>query len=282
MPPVRPSESDLARWEEGLDGRIFAESIEATPADLAGALGLGHVVRGMRVFGWASHADVLAFNRALGFGLETPATTDEIDAAIAEFTRAGVPRFMVQVCPAAEPKTIAGWLIDRGFHHHNHWIKLYRRAETMAAPSGDVRVDEIDASQAATFGRIVGGAFGYPDHLQATSAVTVGRPSWHHYLATVNGEPIGGAALYVRDDVGWLGYAGTRAERRNTGAQSALITRRVNDAVRLGCRWVVTETAEPKPDKPAPSFRNMRRLGFEIAYLRPNFVKILAGTQPAG
>jgi hypothetical protein len=277
---MRPPERDLARWEEGIDAAIFVESIEATPADRARALGLGHVVHGARVFGWAAKIDVLAFNRALGFGLDEPATADEIDAAVAEFTRAGAPRFMAQLSPAAEPKTIAGWLIDRGFYHHNNWIMLYRRAEPMDAPA-DVPVVEIDRSQADAFGRIVGGAFGHPEALQPLSGVTVGRPSWHHYFAMANGEPTGGAALYVRGDVGWLGYAGTRPDRRNSGAQSALIARRVNDAVRLGCRWVVTGTAEPRPDRPAPSFRNMRRLGFDVAYLRPNFVKILAGPKPA-
>jgi hypothetical protein len=276
MPAMRPSEHELARWQEGIDAGLFAEGFEVAPPDLARAVGFGHVTHGPRVFGWASRMDVLAFNRALGFGLDEPITPEEIDAAVAEFTRAGVPRFMVQVSPVAEPRTVIQWLLDRDFYHHNSWVKLFRRAEPMPA-SGDVSVEEIDRTRAETFSRIVGGAFGYAEHLQPLTTITLGRPGWHHYVAISDGEPIGAAALCVRGEVGWLGYAGTRAERRKSGAQSALIARRVNDAVRLGCRWVITETAEPRPDKPAPSFRNMRRLGFEIAYLRPNFVKILAG-----
>ena len=39
-----------------------------------------------------------------------------------------------------------------------------------------------------------------------------------------------------------------------------------------GCRWFVTETGEDLPDRPNPSFRNMMRAGFHVAYHRPNFM----------
>jgi len=40
----------------------------------------------------------------------------------------------------------------------------------------------------------------------------------------------------------------------------------------LGCRWFVSETAASTPEKPSPSYQNMVRGGFELAYLRPDFV----------
>jgi hypothetical protein len=54
--------------------------------------------------------------------------------------------------------------------------------------------------------------------------------------------------------------------------QSALIVRRLVDAAGLGCTHAVVETAEPTADKPAPSYRNVTRLGFTLAYARPNFL----------
>jgi hypothetical protein len=33
----------------------------------------------------------------------------------------------------------------------------------------------------------------------------------------------------------------------------------------------VVETAEETPVRPVPSLRNLLRLGFEVAYLRPNY-----------
>ena len=70
----------------------------------------------------------------------------------------------------------------------------------------------------------------------------------------------------------WFSFAGTREGHRGRGAQSALIARRLRDARLAGCTRVSVETAEDKPEKPAPSFRNLRRLGFRFAYLRPNFL----------
>jgi ribosomal protein S18 acetylase RimI-like enzyme len=46
----------------------------------------------------------------------------------------------------------------------------------------------------------------------------------------------------------------------------------MKDAADAGCRWVSVETAEDTVTKDAPSFRNLRRLGFEVAYRRPNYL----------
>jgi hypothetical protein len=239
-------------------------------------LGLGTVSRQTVVAAWAAKLDVLAFNRALGFGLDDPALPEELDAAIADFYAAGVPRCMFQISPDAEPRALQVWLLDRGFYHHNNWIKQCRRAEPMTyAGGGDVRVEKIGRERAPDFGRIVAGAFGFPEPVGALCAATIGRPNWQHYLAYAGDEPIATGALFVHEGIGWLGMAGTRFDRRGRGGQGALIARRVSDAARLGCARVVTETAEEKPDHPAPSYRNLRRMGFEVTYLRPNFVKVM-------
>ena len=64
----------------------------------------------------------------------------------------------------------------------------------------------------------------------------------------------------------------TRPSHRRRGAQGALLARRIRDAADLGCRWLVTETGEDLPERPNPSFRNMLRTGFELAYQRANYL----------
>ena len=51
-----------------------------------------------------------------------------------------------------------------------------------------------------------------------------------------------------------------------------LVRRRLADAAALGCRSVSIETAEDTIARDAPSFRNLRRLGFEVAYARANYL----------
>jgi ribosomal protein S18 acetylase RimI-like enzyme len=76
--------------------------------------------------------------------------------------------------------------------------------------------------------------------------------------------------MYVSDRAVWFGFAATDAAYRNRGAQRALVLRRLHDAAAMGCSWVSVETAEDTAVRDAPSFRNLRRLGFDVAYTRPN------------
>jgi hypothetical protein len=111
-----------------------------------------------------------------------------------------------------------------------------------------------------------------PVDLKPMLAGTVGRPGWHQYIAFDDDLPAAVAALYVRNEVGWLGVAATLAEYRRRGAQGALMARRICDGGKLGCEWLITETGQERPDKPNPSFHNMLRTGFKVAYDRPNYM----------
>jgi hypothetical protein len=59
--------------------------------------------------------------------------------------------------------------------------------------------------------------------------------------------------------------------------QAAMFARRISDAgaVRnseMVCNRLVTETDTETADRPSPSYRNMVRAGFQLAYNRPNYV----------
>ena len=148
---------------------------------------------------------------------------------------------------------------------------MYRKAETQVAVPTDLRVERIGAAHAAAFAEVACAVFGMPDHLRAWLEQSVGRSGWCHYLAFEGDLPIATGALFVQGDAGWLGLGATLPSHRRRGAQGAIMARRIRDAADLGCRWVVTETGEDLPDHPNPSFHNMLRTGFALAYQRPNF-----------
>ena len=54
--------------------------------------------------------------------------------------------------------------------------------------------------------------------------------------------------------------------------EAAEIAARLRAAAALGCEYASVETADDTPEKPNPSTHNLRRLGFEDAYRRPNWV----------
>ena len=99
-------------------------------------------------------------------------------------------------------------------------------------------------------------------------AQTIGKPGWRHYLAAINNKSAAIAALYSGSKIASLALAGTIPEFRGAGAQTALIQRRLNDALELGCEMAVVETAEDTPERPSISFKNLIKCGFEIAYER--------------
>jgi hypothetical protein len=77
--------------------------------------------------------------------------------------------------------------------------------------------------------------------------------------------------MHIADRIGWLGIGATRPEHRRRGAQSSLLAARIAAGLELGVEGFTTETGRPLPGEPGPSFANIQRAGFQIAYDRPNW-----------
>lgn len=216
--------------------------------------------------------DELAFNRVVGFGADGPIDDTLLDEIISIYERAGVGRFFVQLSPVTLQSSLADLLIGRGFVHHGNWVKLHRRIKPIEPVETIFRVEEISADQAEVFARIVVHSFEWPRQLVASVAGTVDRRNWHHYMAFDGDRPVATGAMYIRSEYGWINLAATLETYRGRGAQAAILSQRIHDASRAGCRWLVVETPEETPDYSPPSYRNMVRHGFEVAYIRPNYL----------
>jgi hypothetical protein len=92
------------------------------------------------------------------------------------------------------------------------------------------------------------------------------------YLAYYKGEPAAHAMLYTEGRVGYLENASTIKRFRNKGLHSALIRRRINDAMALGCDTIVGGA-----DFESPSRTNQMRCGLQIAYLAAMWNEIIPG-----
>jgi hypothetical protein len=220
----------------------------------------------------ASKLDILAMNRVIGLGLNKKAAHQQIKDIISRYKNAGVPRFFVQLHPLARPDTLPAMLTEHGFSHYNNWVKLYREIDAPLPQPADLDVREVGPDEGKAFAEIVSTSFGWPDTIRPMIKAAIGEPGWHFYMAYDNGIPIATGANYIDGRYCWIDFAATLAEHRGKGAQTALAVRRIQDANKLGCKWLVVETAEQTPGKEAPSYRNMIRLGFKVAYVRPNYI----------
>lgn len=268
MPSLAPQET--ASLIEFAEAEAAAEIYAAAPANIN-----VHVARFGSAFAFSlPELPWLLFNRVVGLGLREPATEALVDDCLAFFREAGSAAFGFQLSPEAQPESLPAWLKARDIGRRGNWAKMIRRAGPVSIPT-DLRIERIDAAAADDFTQVVVTTFGLPPDHTPWWAALVGRPGWHHYVAYADTQPVAAGMLFVNGDVGWLGAGSTLAAYRRRGAQGAIMARRISDAADLGCRWVATETGEDSPDQPNPSYHNMLRTGFSLAYLRPNYAPVV-------
>jgi len=103
------------------------------------------------------------------------------------------------------------------------------------------------------------------------------RDGWDCFVAYDGSVPAASGALFSSEGVGWLGIAATLPEHRRRGAQGALLSARIRAAAGADCEVVVTETGALVEGKPSGSYRNILRAGFELDYVRANYVSPPSG-----
>ncbi|MEQ9440425.1 MAG: GNAT family N-acetyltransferase [Cyclobacteriaceae bacterium] len=218
--------------------------------------------------------DILSMNRVIGLCIRQPVKPAHIDDIIRFYRLAGTRRFFIQLSPSALPDNLRENLHNKGFCYHNNWVKLWRKAnQPLPKVETELTVARIDQQQAPTYGRLIFNSFDWEDQrLVSWLASTVGRPGYHHYLALHQGQPVAAAALHITGQYASMAFAGTLPEYRGRGAQGLLLKTRILDAIEAGCQYIISETAEEKPGRSVASYRNMRRFGFEEAYLRENWI----------
>jgi GNAT superfamily N-acetyltransferase len=268
---------ELAASLETAEAELWDDFYRAAPADIAAACGIDRERLDAAWVTVASRVDVLALNRAFGVGIARPLTDADLDRIVGIYTAAGVPRLFVVPSPAARPDALPALLERHGFTFRNRWVKLYRELDgPLPEPKSGLRIERIGAERAAEFGEIVADAFHWPVAAGPWIAATVGRPPWHHFAALDGPRIVATGAMFVHGRSAGFTFGATRPEFRGRGAQQALIARRLREAAALGCTRAVTETAEDTAERSAPSYRNMLRSGFRVAYLRPNYILTLA------
>lgn len=267
LPPLQ-----LAALNEFGEANAWADYYRCAPAEFARKFRVEAKRLGSVWVTMIPELDWTFFNRIVGLGIGAPATEAMLDDAIALLQKAGCKNYMAQVSPLAQPAGLAGWLERREFVRGRNWAKVYRGDEPAPTASTSLRVEAIGAEYASAFSEIVQTTFEIPPELRPMVSGIIGKPGWYPFLAFDGEQPVSAAALNVSGGVGWLGFATTLESHRKRGGQSALFARRIEAGLDLGCKWFVVETGEDTPEAPNPSYRNMIRAGFKLAYLRPNYV----------
>jgi GNAT superfamily N-acetyltransferase len=258
---------------EAAEMAAFRDVFAAVPSDLAALHGIEVVeLAGVTLTAVRDIPANSMLDRAVGLGIEAPAEEETLDAICAWFESRGVDLY-VSIAPGAQPPELAGWLERRGFEEAWSWMKFSRGTEPLENSGGRLRVERARPGEAPTYGRIVATAFGMPEWVGEWLAALHNRPGWTLHIAWDGAAPVGAAGLYVAGEAGYFSFGSVLPEHRGKGAQRALFAARIEEAARLGCTVLVTETGARVPGKPDFSYTNILRAGFEEQYVRPNYVR---------
>ena len=283
-----PTGSELERLLERVEAKQSVDLFAAAPPDLAGREGVGLHRHGGALYLTASGHDHPMFTRVMAVGLGdgaagAGAAEAVLDQAAEHYREAGVRRWMVQLLPHMESEAFRAAAGEQGITRLRGWAKHLGPSRADLPARTDLRIvrvdDDLDGDErerlSKAWARIAAESFGLPPTFAPWLEGLVGREGWHLYVAMDGDTPMATGALFLTEVDGErfaeLNFAGTLPEHRGRGAQSALIARRVADARSLGVGWIATETDEDVPDRPNPSYRNLKRLGFPVVYVRANW-----------
>lgn len=155
----------------------------------------------------------------------------------------------------------------------NGLAKLRRSAPDATLPlPPSIVVRKAQVHEATSFAGLMCEGFGLPaDMIELWSAI-VGQSGWSCFIADYDGVPAGTAAMYACGGLAWFGGGSTLAPFRNKGVQKALINARLNEGGAMGVREFAVETDQPQSGEPNISNDNLKRTGFQTAYLRKAYL----------
>jgi GNAT superfamily N-acetyltransferase len=272
-------DTDVRYWCEMAEAIAWRDIYEAVQEQGDTALGPAWAEVGGAVAFALRGLDDAYFNRVVGLGIPRPATLQDVADADEFFHALGRERSTLQIVEPATPAALTEWIEAAGWVRSRQWPKLWRSLDgELPLSRTDLRIEQVGPDWAEDFARIVTTTYEFDAALAPVASAPMGRPGWSHYLGFDGEDAVAAGASFVTADVVWLGYGATLESHRGRGGQSAIFASRLADARAAGCRLAITETGEDTPEEPNPSYRNMLRAGFEVAYLRPNFVRRPAET----
>jgi hypothetical protein len=211
----------------------------------------------------APHHANIAHLRGLPAGMEP----DGLRHLIGLFGQAGVERFSVSLTPGPGVDEIRRRLVATGFKPRGAKQAVVLRDArppanlTDAFAVRELGPDEVQARAVELKAML------YWAEAHESFVTTAGVSGFSHFMAFSGDEAAAAGALAVKDGFGCLMLAATAPAFRGRGAQRALIGARIAKGLALGCDHFVSETEQVL----VPSYRNLRRAGFELAYEKEVF-----------
>ena len=214
--------------------------------------------------------------RATGCGLDRALAKDDLDC-IEQFYRDHKAPSQVDLTPLHVPEVFEMFK-ERGYAIAELNNVLYRKLEPHEKypdPPDHCEIRPSLDGESDLTGSIVESAFfpdGAPEAFRGLIAPLYQMENARPFVATIDGKPVAcGTGLVIPErKVFALCGAGTLADFRGRGLQTALLRARMTAAITAGCEYAVVVTQGG-----TTSQRNAERLGFRVAYSKVTVIKQL-------
>jgi ribosomal protein S18 acetylase RimI-like enzyme len=213
--------------------------------------------------------------RATGAGLDRPFTAEDLDR-VERFYRSHKAPSQVDLCPLHDT-SVFEMFKERSYGIAELNNVLYRQLdpkEKFPSPAG-CQLDRGRLQDAETCSAIVEGAFfpdGAPEAFTGLLTPLYQMKGAVTFVASITGKmaACGTGIIIPEHRVFAVCGAGTLAEFRGRGLQTALLHARLAAAAEAGCEYAVVVTQGG-----TISQRNCERLGFRVAYSKVTVIKKL-------
>lgn len=223
--------------------------------------------------GWATFTGKDSpITQAVGLGMAGAVEEAEV-ARMENFYRSRGAATNIETCPLAHPSLFEA-LGRRGYRVVEFSNVLYRAieaGETFARAPEGLHLRKARDDERMFWAETV--ARGFADEIPVTPELVsvlsafADRPGAQLWLAEVDGEVAGGAALAIAGGIAGLFGAATLPSFRRRGVQGAFFAGRLSEAARMGATLAYTITLPG-----SASHRNAERAGFRVAYTRVKFM----------
>jgi GNAT superfamily N-acetyltransferase len=157
----------------------------------------------------------------------------------------------VRLAPLLVDEVLLGALADAGLRQTAFMSTMY------GVPRGEARTEVEVREDRRAFARLW-----TAERTEQELVVAEFSKGWRCYVADIDGRAVAYGALHIASNgVGVCAAAATLPQYRGRGCQTALLTRRIQEAGQSGCELMAIQ-ASPG----SGSQRNMQRLGLQLAW----------------
>lgn len=218
------------------------------------------------------------FNAVKNLGMGAPATDAMLDAAIAAYQQAGIPKMVVYHHPLAQPAGLGDRLKAAGFVEKPGWDRVYRfgKPSSIPIPPSRGHVSFVTKGTAASWAAFLDGMYGLPTGPWLLELV--GRPGWVHASLERAGRIVAVRSMFLQP--GRTAWFGVEAPIPGLMAPSfeddhCLLHALIGEAERQGVETFAGDIEAPNAEQAGPPYERWTALGFSIGYHRAHFVKAI-------